>query len=108
MAFQMLLYAIQRFQTGIILFTVCKADHIERRSIVIVFLGIIKGDALNTLQICQFLAQILSFRKCNIRYHDLCGSIGNELFLHNVQTLAALRCLGEVLRKGIFHLYPAR
>ena len=83
----MFLYAVQCFQALIVCFGVIKGHGIEGRHIIIVFV-LIKGDALNSFYIAQFIIQVIGLIQGDVCHHHLCRTVGGELFRHHIQALS--------------------
>ena len=85
-----------------------KCDHKQRRGAVIVLRVLFKLHALDAVHPAQHLGKLLRLRECHVGHHDLGVSIGDELAVHDLQTLTRLRGVRQIVGQLIVDVRPAR
>ena len=103
---QAVLHRLQGLQTGLVLFVVVEGDVVQGGGLGVVVGGIVKGDALHTLQLGKLRLQGPGGVQRNIGNHHPGGAEGGELVLHHVQALPGLRLRRQVKGHVVLHLHP--
>ena len=68
--------------------------------------GIVVLDHLDALQLGQLIVELVGFIRGHVGHHDVRRAVGRELFVHDVQTHAGLRRLGQIGGQVAFHRHP--
>ena len=80
----------------------------ERRGTIIMVCVFFKHHVLDTVHTAQHLGKLLRLRKRYIGHHDLRIPVGNELAVHDLQTLARLRGVRQIIGQLIIDVRLAR
>ena len=100
-----ILHRFQAVQALGVLFAVVEGDGIQGGNIPVVVLFLIV-DALDALDLLQLIADGLSPLPGHVFHHHLGRAVGNELLVHQIQTLPGLGMIRQIGLQIVFHRDP--
>ena len=100
------LYKIQCGKAAIVLFSVREGNIKKSRGIDIVIPAVIIVYVLHAFKPGKNISQGLAFFFRDVAHHDPCGSISDELFVHDIQRLTGFGRIWQKSGQIIFHFHP--
>ena len=104
---QQLFHGAERVKAGVVVFAVSEGDGEERGKVVVVGGRFVVVNTLHALNGFDLRLERGSLIRRDVCHHDLRCAVGDELLVHNVESLLGLGIVRQIKGKVAFHLDPA-